>query len=48
MLALPGGVVWDFNGWEVLRSTDAAATWEPMLPAWPLTQISLQVTGAFF
>ena len=48
VLALPGGVVWDFNGWEVLRSTDAGATWEPMLPTWPLTQISLQVTGAFF
>jgi hypothetical protein len=31
-----------------LRSTDAGANWKAVLPTWPLTQVSLQVTGAFF
>ncbi|HMK98022.1 MAG TPA: hypothetical protein VK425_10785, partial [Acidimicrobiales bacterium] len=48
LLALPGGVVWDYDGSQILRSTNAGATWRAVLPTWPLTQISLQVTGAFF
>lgn len=48
LLALPGGIVWDYDGSQILRSTDAGATWRAVLPTWPLTQISLQVTGAFF
>ncbi|HMK97443.1 MAG TPA: hypothetical protein VK425_07845, partial [Acidimicrobiales bacterium] len=38
----------DYDGSQILRSTDAGATWRAVLPTWPLTQISLQVTGAFF
>ena len=48
VLALPSGVVWDYDGYQVLRSTDAGATWKAVLPTWPVTQLSLQVTGAFF
>ena len=48
LLALPGGVVWDYDGSQILRSTDAGASWKALLPTWPLTQVSLQVTGAFF
>jgi hypothetical protein len=48
VLALPGGVVWDYDGAQILRSTDAGATWHAVLPSWPLTQTSRQVTGAFF
>jgi photosystem II stability/assembly factor-like uncharacterized protein len=48
VLAQPGGVVWAYDGSQILRSTDAGTTWKAMLPTWPLTQTSLQVTGAFF
>jgi photosystem II stability/assembly factor-like uncharacterized protein len=48
VLALPGGVVWDYDGSQILRSTDGGAKWRAMLPTWPLTQTSLQVSGAFF
>ncbi len=48
LLALPGGVVWDYDGSQILRSTNGGATWRAVLPTWTLTQVSLQVTGAFF
>ena len=48
VLALPGGVVWDYDGYQILRSTDAGAKWKVVLPTWELTPVSLQVTGAFF
>lgn len=48
VLALPGGVVWDYDGYQILRSTDVGAKWKVVLPTWELTPVSLQVTGAFF
>ncbi|HTV10392.1 MAG TPA: hypothetical protein VME20_00895 [Acidimicrobiales bacterium] len=48
MLALPGGVVWAYDGTEILRSTDEGAHWRAVLPTWPQKPTALQVTGAFF
>lgn len=48
MLTLPGGVVWDYDGSQILRSNDAGVSWKVVLPTWPLTRTSLQLTGAFF
>ncbi|HTT92913.1 MAG TPA: hypothetical protein VMF65_25385, partial [Acidimicrobiales bacterium] len=48
VLALPGDVVWDYDGSQILRSTDNGVVWKAVLPTWALTETSLQVTGAFF
>ncbi len=48
VLALPGGVVWAYDGAQVFRSTDAGAHWRAVLPTWPQAPTALQVTGAFF
>jgi hypothetical protein len=45
---LSDGVMWAYDGAEVLRSTDGGATWRTVLPTWRETQTSLQVQGAFF
>ena len=48
VLALPGGVVWAYDGTQILRSTDEGAHWRPVLPTWSQEPTALQVTGAFF
>jgi hypothetical protein len=48
VLALPGGVVWLYNGSSVLRSTDNGVSWNKVFPTWAETPTALQVEGAYF
>jgi hypothetical protein len=48
VLALPGGVVWAYDGTQILRSVDEGAHWRAVLPTWVQEPTALQVTGAFF
>jgi len=48
VLALPSGIVWAYNGAQVMRSRDAGVSWHEVLPTWPQSPTALQVMGAFF
>jgi hypothetical protein len=48
VLASPGGIMWLYDGTQVLRSSDDGARWQVVFPKWVETPLSLQVEGAYF